>query len=171
VDLHETKDRIAVALVESIFRRARYPIRAFRPEARGATLSREDLAPSFWVTVPASAGGPGRELLVDVSYRPFVGPFIALEAQRRESSVFLLARRHWPTLRFVLVTDHPEPGRSCFQCVVVGPGAHLGTVDLAKMEEFGIFAHNVADHEDLLFRIVAMLGNDRRRPQSRAAGA
>ncbi len=169
MDVHETKDRIAVALVESIFRRARCRVRPFRPEPGDARFPREDFAPSFWVAVPSPDGG-ARELLVDVSYRPFVRPFIALEDQRRTSSIFHQARRHWPSLRFILVTDHPEPGRSSFQCVVLAPGAPIRTVDLADVEEFGIFPHNVGDHEELLVRIFAMLAADRhRREPSRIA--
>jgi hypothetical protein len=35
---------------------------------------------------------------------------VSVEAPRRERSVFFLARRQWPVLYFVLVTDRPEPG-------------------------------------------------------------
>jgi hypothetical protein len=158
MDLYEAKDRIAVALVESIFRRARYQVRPFQADAAMLRFMREDSAPDFHATLLED--GSAREFLIDVTYRPFVDPFIALENQRRESSVFVLARRHWPALRSVLVTDHPDRGRSCFQTVVVdftSGDRRLRTVDLAAAAELGIFAHNVADHEQLLLRIFALL--------------
>jgi hypothetical protein len=159
MDLYEAKDRIAVALVESIFRRARYQVRPFQADPSMLRFVREDFAPDFHATLQGEDGSE-REFLVDVTYRPFVDPFIALENQRRESSVFVLARRHWPALRSVLVTDHPDRGRSCFQTVVVdftSGDRRLRTVDLAAAAELGIFAHNVADHEQLLLRIFALL--------------
>src|SRR5262249_48354616 len=117
----------------------------------------------------ANEDGDEREFLIEVTYRPFVEQFIALENQRRDASVFVLARRHWPTLRSVVVTDHPEPGRSCFQGVVLGGphGGRLGTVDLADATEFSIFSHNVNDHEELLTRIFAMLSADKYRHATR----
>jgi hypothetical protein len=165
VDLYETKDRIAVALVESIFRRARYEVRPFRAEPATPRFLREDFLPSLSVS---TAGPDGRqtEFLLDVNYRPFVEQLIALENQRREASIFVLSRRHWPRLRSILVTDHPESGRSCFQAVMLeGPheGPPVTTCDLAGVDEFGIFPHNVRDHEHLLLRIFAMLAADRHR--------
>lgn len=159
MDLYEAKDRIAVALVESIFRRARYQVRPFQADPAVLRFVREDFAPDFHATL-RDEDGSEREFLVDVTYRPFVEPFIALENQRRESSVFVLARRHWPALRSVLVTDHPDRGRSCFQTVVVdltSGDRRLRAVDLASAGELGIFAHNVADHEQLLLRIFTLL--------------
>lgn len=158
MDLHDTKARVAAALVESIFRRARFAVRPFRDDAR-LRFSREDLVPSFWVAVPGDERAD--EFLIDVRYRPFVRPFIALEEQRRGSSIFLQARTRWPAIRFVIVTDHPEPGRSCFQAVTVRTGEPLSTVDLFAVHEFNIFPHNVRDHEELLLRILTMLSADR----------
>lgn len=158
MDLHETKACVAIALVESIFRRARFGVRPFREDV-GSRFSREDFSPSFWVTGEAGGG----EFLIDVSYRPFVPPFIALEGQRRRASIFLQARERWPMIRFIVVTDHPEPGRSCFQSVVVTPNEPVRTVDLFAAEEFRIFPQNVDDHEELLLRILTMLSADRYR--------
>jgi hypothetical protein len=58
------------------------------------------------------------------------------------------------------VTDRPEPGRSCFQVVPLAahaPGVPCKSQDLAAVVEFGIYAHNVADHEQLIRRIFALL--------------
>lgn len=161
MDLYDTKDRVSVALVEAIFRRARYQVRPVRPDAGTLRFVRDDFAPSFEAVLPGE-DGPERQFLVDVTYRPFVEPFIALENQRRDSSIYVLARRHWPNLRSVIVTDHPERGRSCFQSVILAPTGsevRLRTTDLAAVEELRIFPHNVTDHEELLLRIFALLAD------------
>ena len=60
MDLLEVKSRIAEALVEYIFRRARYQIRPFRTDAFPLRFGREDFSPDFRVSseghsVPASS--------------------------------------------------------------------------------------------------------------------
>ena len=157
MDLLETKSRIAEALVESIFRRARYQIRPFRSDQMPLRFGREDFSPDFSVSL-APEGGP--ELLVEVKYRPSAYQFVSVENQRGERSVFSMARRQWPTLYFVLVTYRPEPGRSCFQAISfasLGPGEPFRTVDLVELKDLRIFKHNVEDHEELIRRIFALL--------------
>jgi len=168
MDLYDAKDRIAVALTESIFRRARYRLRPFQNEPNSLRFIRDDWSPSFHAWIDGEDGHE-RDFLIEVTYRPFVEQFIALENQRRDASVFLLARHHWPTLRSILVTDHPDPGRSCFQAVVLGlpRGEGIHTVDLADAKEFAIFPHNVTDHEELLTSIFAMLSADKYRHATR----
>src|SRR5262249_20185190 len=92
--LYETKSRVAEALVESIFRRARYELSSCRlGSASPLRFGREDFSPNFSVAAPdATEGG---EFLVVVKYRPYIDQFIALENKRGPSSVFMLARRHW----------------------------------------------------------------------------
>ena len=160
MDLLEAKSRIAEALVESIFRRARWDVAPFRS---GASLplrfGREDFSPDFSVTQNTPEGEP-RSCLVEVKYRPSVEQFISVENQRGEKSIFLLARRQWPALYFVLVTERPEDGRSCFQALAFETfrtGEPFRTIDLAEMKEFGLFAHNVLDHEELARRIFGSL--------------
>ena len=159
MDLLEAKNRVAEALVESIFRRARYEVTPYRREGQGPLrVGREDLSPDF-VVRPAGEGH-GKELLVEVKYHPQIGQFMSVESQRGERSLLQMARRQWPDLYFVLVTDRPEPGRSCFQACLLStwaPGAAPATVDLAAVPELGIFAHNVGDHEELSRRIFALL--------------
>ena len=172
MDLYEAKDRVAVALVESIFRRARYRVQPYHPDPSEVRFVREDFAPSFTAVLSAE-DGTERAFLLDVAYRPFVEQFMGLENQRRASSIFVLARRHWPSLRSVLVTDHPERGRSRFQAVVVGDlrsDPLISTVDLTEADELGIFRHNVEDHEELLERIFAMLLTDRHRREAARVG-
>ncbi|MGH7325805.1 MAG: hypothetical protein ACREJ9_14345 [Candidatus Rokuibacteriota bacterium] len=162
MDLHEAKERIAIALVESIFRRAGYGIRQFAGEP-APRVAPEDFTPTFYVAA-AGAHTPEREFPIGVAYRPFLEPYIALENQRRQSSVFILARRQWPGLQLVLVTDHPEGGRSCFQALAGGErGTELRTVDLVHMPELAILPRDAADNEDLLLRIYALLSPDRPR--------
>jgi hypothetical protein len=162
VDLHETKERVAVALVEAIFRRAGYGLRRFSCEVI-SRLAPDEFTPSFQASGPNGQGSKG-EFPVGVFYRPFLEGYIALENQRRQSSIFTLARRQWPGLRLVLVTDHPEPGRSCFQALVGDePGSTIKTVDLAGLPELAILPHDAADYEDLLVRIFGALSADRHR--------
>ena len=140
MEIYETKSRIGAALVESIFRRARFELKPY--QAVGASplrFAREDFCPNFLAT--PGEGADRRNVLVEVKYRPFVEPFIALENQRNESSIFRLARKHWPEMEFILVTDHPMPGRSCFQSIAFSPvGEPFHTVDLIELKDLQIFA-------------------------------
>ncbi|PYN27161.1 MAG: hypothetical protein DMD99_03180 [Candidatus Rokuibacteriota bacterium] len=157
MDLLEVKSRIAEALVESIFRRARYQIRPFRNNTSPLRFGREDFSPDFRVT---SEADNGLEYLVEVKYRPSAYQFVSVENQRGERSIFFMARRQWPNLYFVLVTDRPEAGRSCFQAIAFGsmrPGEPFRTVDLAELKELKIFQQNIEDHEELIRRIFTLL--------------
>jgi hypothetical protein len=159
LDLLEAKSRIAEALVESIFRRARYEVQRYRPASVPLRFGREDFSPDFRVTQAGPDGGE-RDYLVEVKYRPSVGQFISVENQRGERSIFLLARRQWPALYFILVTERPDPGRSCFQAVAfetLRSGEPFRTVDLIEVKEFGLFPHNIEDHEELVRRIFELL--------------
>jgi hypothetical protein len=159
MDLLEAKSRIAEALVESIFRRAQYEVQPYDVGHMPLRFGREDFSPDFCATISAANGAPG-ELLVEVKYRPSIEQFISVENQRGERSMFLLARRQWPALYFVLVTDRPEPGRSCFQAVPfdrMRPGEPFRTLDLDQLNELRIFRNNVADHEELVRRIMGLL--------------
>ncbi len=159
MDLLEAKSRIAEALVESIFRRARYHVTRFQSERSPLRFGREDFSPDFRAKLEPNEG-EAVEYLLEVKYRPHVDQFISVENQRGDRSVFLMARRQWPRLYFILVTDHPEPGRSCFQAISFGhytPGAAFRTVDLTDLKELGIFRHNMEDHEALVFSIFDLL--------------
>jgi hypothetical protein len=159
MDLLEAKSRIAEALVESIFRRARYDVVPYRAPSSPLRFGREDFSPDFRVTQAGPDGGE-RDYLVEVKYRPSVDQFISVENQRGERSIFLLARRQWPALYFILVTERPEPGRSCFQAVAfetLRTGEPFRTVDLTEVKEFGLFPHNIEDHEELVRRIFELL--------------
>ncbi|HEU5321917.1 MAG TPA: hypothetical protein VFX28_14010, partial [Methylomirabilota bacterium] len=142
MDLLEAKSRIAEALVESIFRRARYDVQPFRSASPSLRFGREDFSPDFRVS-QKTIDGEEREFLIEVKYRPSVEQFLSVENQRGARSVFLLARRQWPSLYFVLVTERPEAGRSCFQAVsfeALRAGTPFRAVDLTSLGELGLFS-------------------------------
>jgi hypothetical protein len=159
MDLLEAKSRIAEALVESIFRRARYHVSRFHSDHFPLRFGREDFSPDFLARLESSSGDVV-EFLIEVKYRPHIDQFISVENQRGDRSVFLMARRQWPKLYFILVTEHPDPARSCFQAISFAdytPGAPFRTVDMTDLTELGIFRHNVEDHEALVFSIFDLL--------------
>jgi hypothetical protein len=157
MDLMEAKSRIAEALVESMFRRARYDVAPYKTDQSLLRFGREDFSPAFRIS--QRVDNEDRVYLVAVKYRPSAEQFISVENQRGDRSIFQMMRRHWPTLCFVLVTERPEAGRSCFQAVpfeTVKPG-EARTVDLVEVKDFGLFPHNVEDHEELTRRIFGSL--------------
>jgi hypothetical protein len=157
MDLLEAKSRIAEALVESIFRRARYDVAPFKTDQSLLRFGREDFSPAFRVSQVVD--GQERSYLLAVKYRASAEQFISVENQRGDRSIFQMMRRHWPTLCFVLVTERPEAGRSGFQAVpfeTMRPGESR-TVDLAQVKDFDLFPHNVEDHEELARRIFGSL--------------
>jgi len=159
MDLLEAKSRIAEALVESIFRRARYEVAPFRREHSLLRFGREDFSPDFRISQRTDAGDE-HEYLVEVKYRPSAEQFISVENQRGDRSLFHMMRRHWPALYFILVTERPDAGRSCFQALAfetVRQGEPFRMVDLIEIKEFGLFAHNLEDHEALARRIFGSL--------------
>jgi len=161
VDLLEIKGHVAVALVESIFRRAGFALAPVVHAEAAPRRGREDLTPDFQATLPATAAGPPEAArVVEVRYRPQVGQYLLIEAQRGPHSLFTVAKRQWPALVFVFVTDHPEPGRSCFQVVDIGPwaaGSAVTALDLHAHDELRIFRQNVEEHEALLRRMFTLL--------------
>src|SRR5437867_10940989 len=116
MDLLEAKGRIAEALVESIFRRARYEVRPYRQEALPLRFGREDFSPDFSVS-PAPGRASDGEFLGEVKYRPSIEQFVSVENQRGERSAVFVARRHRLTLYFVLVPERPETGRSVVEAL------------------------------------------------------
>ena len=159
MDLLEVKNRVAEALVESIFRRARYTIIPVKPStASGARAWREEFAPHL--VVKKETERQVLELPISVKYRVQISQYLAIEQQRGPKSTFHMAWRQWPDLRFIFVSERPEPGRSCFQVVQPGDGRSIDlihTTDLADQTELEIFRHNVEDHEELVRRIFLLL--------------
>ena len=73
MDLLEIKGRIAVALVESIFRRAGFTLAPVVALESSPRLGREDLIPDFQATLPGTDATARPPFLVEVRYRPQVG--------------------------------------------------------------------------------------------------
>lgn len=155
MDLLDAKSRIAEALVESIFRRARYDVAPYRDNLPPLRFGREDFSPDLVISHRDDMGDK-HEYLIGVKYRPSAEQFIWVENQRGDRSLFHIMRRHWPSLYFILVTERPEAGRSCFQALAfesVRLGEPFRTLDLIELKEFGLFPHNLDDHEALARRI------------------
>jgi len=160
VDLLAIKSRIALAIVESIFRRAGFVVTPVEQREVPPHLGRGDL-PDFMVWRSAAEGeAPGDRRLVEVRYRVELAHYLSIETQRGLRSVFAQAKRQWPDLLFVFVTDRPEPGRSVFQALDLGPwnsGTAVTVVDLATHAGLAIYRQNVEEHELLLRRMFAIL--------------
>ena len=77
MDLLEAKSRIAEALAESIFRRARYEVAQFKAGYSALRLGREDFSPDFRVKqprVPGRGQGPSFYRAVHLGREPAGGP-------------------------------------------------------------------------------------------------
>ncbi|HEV8309047.1 MAG TPA: hypothetical protein VGW35_15400 [Methylomirabilota bacterium] len=162
MDLLDIKGRIARALVESIFRRAGFTLTPVGPRESPARLGREELIPDFFaVRVPEDEKPPeGPARLIEVRYRPQLGQYLSIEDQRASQSIFAHAKRQWPGLMFVFVTDHPEARRSCFQVLDLEPwsmGDRVAAIDLFDHSGLDIYRQNVEEHEVLARRIFALL--------------
>jgi hypothetical protein len=164
VDLLDIKGRIALALVESIFRRAGFALSAVDQREVPPHLSRDDLPDFAARRSPAAPEAPEEAArLVEVRYRLDVTHYLAIENQRGLRSVFAQAKRQWPGLIFVFVTDHAGAGRSGFQALDLGPwrpGETLSAVDLFTHQGLAIFRQNVEEHEVLLRRMLALLAGN-----------
>jgi hypothetical protein len=162
VDLLDIKGRIAQAVVESIFRRAGFTLTPVGPRESTARMGRDELVPDFFaVRVPTDDRPPEAPArLVEVRYRPQVAQYLAIEEQRASQSIFTYAKRQWPGLMFVFVTDHPDVGRSSFQTLDLEPwaaGDRLTVIDLHAHKGLDIYRQNVEEHEALTRRIFALL--------------
>jgi hypothetical protein len=162
MDLLDIKARIAQALVESVFRRAGFTLTAVGPRESTARVGREELVPDFFAVRAPPEGKPPDQpaRLVEVRYRPQIAQYVAIEDQRGPQSIFAYAKRQWPGLMFVFVTDHPEPGRSTFQILDLepwSPGEPVRITDLFAHAGLDIYRQNVAEHEELARRIFALL--------------
>jgi len=166
-DFLELKGDVAVAIVESIFRRAGYSLTVAPDHPIPPHLGREDL-PDFGVVPPATREGAGSRL-VKVRYRRHVNQYLTVEARRGPRSFFTLAKQYWPGLVVVLVADEPEPGHSCFRVLDLATWSSADApalVDLWAHPSLSIYQLNVEEHEALARRILALFSMRRRvRPE------
>lgn len=170
VDLSGIKGRIAEALVESIFRRARYKMTRFGKESdlRGMLKvgKDEDFAPDFFALKEGPMGeeAPGvyHTFMIEVKYRWDLSRYLARQAHEGKDSLFVKSKIKWPNLFIIFVTDRPEEGRSCFQVVDLRSyeaGEPATTQELHEVKQFQIFPHNVKDHEELVKNIFGFLSD------------
>jgi hypothetical protein len=172
VDLRGIKGRIAEALVESVFRRAKYKMTRFGKESdlRGMLKvgKDEDLAPDF---LALKEGSGSREtpgiyytFMIEVKYRSDLSRYLARQSHEGKDSLFAKSKVKWPNLYIVFVTDHPEERRSCFQALdlrAYEPGEPVKTAELHEIEQFQIFSNNVKEHEELAKQIFGLLSGFR----------
>src|SRR5262249_21092378 len=146
----------------SLFRRPGFPLTPGGPRETSPRLGREELIPDFFaVRVPPEGKPPEQPArLVEVRYRPQIAQYLAIEDQRGSQSIFAYAKRQWPGLMFVFVTDHPEPGRSTFQAFDLepwNPGEAVVSLALFARAGLHIYRQNVPEPEERARRIFALL--------------
>jgi hypothetical protein len=135
-------------------------------------IGTDEFAPDFLVWKPLASEGAGVDLhqllSVEVKYRANLAEFLRRDA----CGLFDDAKRAWPGLCFVLVTDEPSGRRSCFQAVAlrdfVATAGVPATVDLHQLTALDIYRSTVETHEELARVLFAALG-DRRLPPRRLA--
>jgi hypothetical protein len=162
MNIDHLKGRVAEALVESIFRRAEYQVARLGRESqvqRLVQVGSAEFSPDFLVWKQADKADPSlhRLLTIEVKYRSNLREFLRSEA----NEVVSQARDRWPELYFVLVTDRPDDGRSCFQVLAVRdcpPSVSPETSDLHQLPELDIFPSNIRQHEGLVREMFGLLG-------------
>jgi hypothetical protein len=157
-DVIDLKTQVAVALVESIFRRAGYGLMGFPPGEVPPHLGREDL-PDFHAVPPVTREQLGSRP-VKVRYRRRVDQYLAVESRRGARSFCALAKQYWPGLVVVFVSDESESRLSCFRVLDLAtwdPGEALTLVELAAHPSLNIYQLNVEEHEALARRLMGVL--------------
>lgn len=153
------KGRIAEALVEAIFQRTGYLVSRVgreRQVQRLVKIGSDEFLPDFLLrksVAETTSGRPLHQLIpVEVKYRASVEEFLRTHGDEWFSQV----GEQWPELCIVFVTDHPAPGRSCFQVIDLAatrPGEPLVSVDLHQARELDIYATTVREYEGLVKQI------------------
>jgi hypothetical protein len=158
------KGRVGEALVENILRRAGYKVARLGRESQVQQMLKTGISeflPDFlvWkpVAPPVGDASLNRVLSFEVKYRHDVPEYL-----ERFGAAFLSeVAEQWPDLYVVLVTDHPEPTRSCFQALNLrgyDPDVPLVTRDLHELRELDIYRTTVAEYEELVRQIFSLLG-------------
>lgn len=164
MDTNGLKGRIAEAFVEGILRRAGYQVALVGRESRVQHLlkvGRDRFLPDFlvWKPIedPAASWPPCRLAGIEVKYRRDVDAYVRGDLAKDAEAV----AAEWPELYFVLVTDHPDTGRSCFQAIRprdVRADTSPSTIDLHEVPELDIYKRNVEEHERLARQLLPLLG-------------
>jgi hypothetical protein len=163
------KGRIGEAFVESIFRRAGYKVSRLGRESQVQQMLRtgsSEFLPDFlvWKAVEANDAAPlARMFNVEVKYRRDIPSFL----QRFAGEFLADVVEQWRDLYVVLVTDDPEPGRSCFQVLQLRDrDASLAPVNLWEVEELGVYRSTAEEYEDLVKQVFSLLGAQSRGRES-----
>jgi hypothetical protein len=169
--LRSLKGRIGEAFVESILRRAGYKVSRIGRENQVQQMLRTGISeflPDFLIWKQAErmggAASLNRVLSVEVKYRHDISEFL----QRYGGEFLLDVIEQWPELYVILVTDNPEPGRSCFQVIDLRgyrPDAPLTTADLHDLPVLDIYRSTVEEYEGLVKQVFSLLGSAARSPQ------
>jgi hypothetical protein len=160
------KGRVGEALVENILRRAGYKVARLGRESQVQHMLRTGISeflPDFlvWKSVDPGKGSVAslnRVLSVEVKYRHSVPEYL----QRFGAAFLAEVAEQWPDLYVVIVTDDPEPSRSCFQALDLrgyDPSAPAATRDLYEVPELDIYRTTVAEYEELVKQIFSLLGS------------
>jgi len=158
-DVNLLKGRMAEALVEGIFKRARYMVAR---ETQVAALMRTGQSvPDFvaWKALDEPSLGHRSYLLlaIEVKYCADLDGYLHRETPARSPEVAL----QWPELYEILVTDRPEVGRSCFQAVhvsILPPAEPPSTLDLHLVPGLDIYPRTVEDYEGLVREVFPLIG-------------
>ncbi|HEV8531168.1 MAG TPA: hypothetical protein VGT00_07125 [Methylomirabilota bacterium] len=169
--LRSLKGRIGEAFVESIFRRAGYKVSRIGRESQVQQMLRTGISeflPDFlvWKSVEQTGGATSlnRTLTVEVKYRYNIPEFL----QRFGGDFLLDVAEQWPELYVILVTDNPEPHRSCFQAIDLRgyrPQALVTTSDLHALPTLDIYRSTVEEYEGLVKEVFSLLGAHARGPE------
>lgn len=172
------KGRMAEALIEAVFKRAKYTVARVGLETLTPALVRTDrtgFMPGFvvWRALdePSLGHCSYRLLAIEVKYCADLEDYLRRDSPSRSAEV----ARQWPELYEIIVTDRPQSGRSCFQAVHVSAlptGTTPVTLDLHLVPGFDIYRRTVEEYEGLVREIFPILGShDTRVEQERKPGA
>lgn len=161
------KGRMAEALVEAVFKRARYTVARVGRETQMPAAFMPDFV--VWRALDGQSLGHHSYRLVgiEVKYRVDLEDYLLRESPSRSAQ----AAQQWPELYEILVTDRPESGRSCFQAVHLSglaAGAAPVTLDLHQVSGLDIVRRTVEEYEGLVREIFPILGSRQGPDQARA---
>jgi len=151
MDINDVRRHIARVLVEGLLRRTGYR------SARVASETGAELHDTLLVWEEASSGDGLRTLTIVVSYCPDV------ERAFWENTHCLRPASTEVVDYGIVVTDHPAPGRACFQAIDLRANLSpppSATVDLHEIRALRMNRRTVEDHEELVKRLFPVL--DRR---------
>jgi hypothetical protein len=171
------KGRMAEALVEAVFKRAKYTVARVGRETQMPALVRSgrgEFMPDFvvWRALdePSLGHHSYRLLAIEVKYRGDLEDYLRRDSPSRSAEV----AQQWPELYEIIVTDRPQSGRSCFQAVHVSAlpaGTTPVTLDLHLVPGLDIYRRTVEEYEGLVREIFPIFGSRQGSPDPRAEQA